>query len=164
MYTGMGTADDIPLSALFPRLSAGDVESLQRAARNVGGTGPEAAADGWDWWPEHAVFAGPPSRARVILILCVVQPSEASDWLEFQLQVGWTGLGQHEVTASVNVGCWCETDHGTHDVDVLKVVVGDETSLPRVFAACAERMTVWMTDPRDADYWRTREDLPVRQP
>ncbi|MEV7189715.1 hypothetical protein [Kitasatospora sp. NPDC093102] len=83
--------------------------------------------------------------------------------MEFQLQVGWTDRGQHEVTASVNVGCWCETDHGTHDVDVLKFAVGDEMSLPQAFETCAERMMRWLADPHDADFWRAREDLPARR-
>ncbi|MFJ1753593.1 hypothetical protein [Kitasatospora sp. NPDC088134] len=84
------------------------------------------------------------------------------DWLEFQLQVGWTDQGRHEVTASVNASCWCENDHGTHDVDVLTFAVGDEVSLPRAFAACAEHMTGWPAAPRDADFWRARGDLPAR--
>ncbi|MFI0943292.1 hypothetical protein [Streptomyces sp. NPDC021020] len=162
MYVGMGTADEIPMSALFPQLSAAGVESVRRVARNVGGTQRVAAAKGWDWWPAHGVFAGSQSETWVILILCVVQSSGAGDWLEYQLQVGWTDLGQYEVTASVNVGCWCETDHGTHDVDALRFVAGDEISLPQAFEACAERKTGWVTESRDADFWRAREDLPTR--
>ncbi|MFI0721888.1 hypothetical protein [Streptomyces sp. NPDC021224] len=159
----MGTADDIPLGELFPKLSAADLESLRHTARSVGGHRSEVTAKGWDWWPAHGMFAGPQSQTWVILVLCVVQPSGEGDWLEFQLQVGWTDLGQHEVTASVNVGCWCEADHGTHDVDLLKVVVGDEISLRQAFEACAERMAGWLTDSRDADFWRAREDLPARR-
>ncbi|GJF32700.1 hypothetical protein KNE206_54000 [Kitasatospora sp. NE20-6] len=163
MYMGMGTADDIPLSVLFPQSSAAGLESLRRAARGVGGTQAGAFAKGWDWWPAYSVFAGPQSETWVILILCAVQPSGDGDWLEFQLQVGWTELGQHEVSASVNVACMCEADHGTHDVGVLTFVVGDEISLPQAFEACAERMTVQLTDSRDADFWRAREDLPTRR-
>ncbi|MFF4344806.1 hypothetical protein ACFY00_33400 [Kitasatospora sp. NPDC001540] len=98
----------------------------------------------------------------MILLLDIVQEQEGSDWLEFQLQVGWTAQGRHELTAAVNVGCWCETDHGTHDVDVLGLVIGDGISLPRAFEAGAERMTGWLADPRDADFWRARADLPAR--
>ncbi|MEV6209159.1 hypothetical protein [Kitasatospora sp. NPDC051914] len=163
MSMSRGTIEAVPLSTLFPQLSATGVESMQRAACRVRAAQSEAGAKGWDWWPKHAVFTGPQSRAHVILLLCVVQPAAGSDWLEFQLQVGWTDQGQHEVTASVNVGCWCEIDHGTHDVDVLKFAVGDGISLPRAFEACAERMTTWLADPRDADFWRAREDLPARR-
>lgn len=163
MSMSRGTFDEVPLSTLFPRLSAADVGSLRRAARSVGAARSEAAAATWEWKPDHAVFAGPQSRACVILLLCVVQPVSGSDSPEFQLQVGWTDQGQHEVSASVNVGCWCETDHGTHDADVLALAVGDEISLPQAFEACAERMTAWLADPRDADFWRAREGLPARR-
>ncbi|MER5636252.1 hypothetical protein ABT095_04775 [Kitasatospora sp. NPDC002227] len=163
MDIGPGAIEDVPLGALFPRLSAADVESLQRAVGSLGAARPGNVVKGWDWFPGHEVFAGPESRTWVILILCVVQPSGDSDWLEFQLQVGWTDQGQYEVATSVNVGCWCEADHGTHDADVLRFVVGDEISLPHAFEACADRMANWLADPRDADLWRARADLPTRQ-
>ncbi|GLW75042.1 hypothetical protein Kpho02_73390 [Kitasatospora phosalacinea] len=162
MHTGRGSFDDVPLSALFPQLSAADVGSLRRAVQRVGAAQPVLVAGGWDWFPEHAVVTGPRSRTSVILLLCVVQPSGVGDWWEFQLQVGWAEQGRHEVSASVNVGCCCETDHGTHDVDVLRFVVGDEVSLPRAFEACAERTGRWLADPRDADHWRARGGLPTR--
>ncbi|SEM41776.1 hypothetical protein [Streptacidiphilus jiangxiensis] len=162
MSMSRDTFDDVPLSTLFPELSAADCGSLRRAALSVGLARPGAVAPKWEWKAEHAVFTGPQSRTHVILLLCVVQPARGSDWLEFQLQVGWTAQGQHDVTASVNVGCWCETDHGTHDVEVLNSVVGDEISLPEAFEACADRMAGWLADPRDADFWRAREDLPTR--
>jgi hypothetical protein len=60
----------------------------------------------------------------------------------------------------VNVACWCETDHATHDVDALSLVVGEETSLPQAFAVSAERLAGWLADPRDADCWRDRAALP----
>ncbi|MFJ5294868.1 hypothetical protein [Streptomyces sp. NPDC088348] len=37
----------------------------------------------------------------------------------------WTDLDQLAVDAAVNVACWCESDHTTHDVDALRIVVGD---------------------------------------
>ncbi|KOV13288.1 hypothetical protein ADK90_38335 [Streptomyces sp. XY413] len=163
MYIGQGTFNDVPLSTLFPQLSATGIESLQRSAHSVAAAQSEVAAKGWDWFPEHAVYTGPQCRTHVILLLCDIRPSGPGDWLEFQLQVGWTDQGQHEVTASVNVGCWCESDHSTHDVDILKFAVGDKISLPHAFEACAERMTGWLADPRDADFWRAREDLPARR-
>ncbi|MFJ5228437.1 hypothetical protein ACIQBJ_00940 [Kitasatospora sp. NPDC088391] len=161
MHGGQGTFDEVPLGTLFPQLSSAGIESLQRSARGVAAARSEAA-EAWDWFPQHAAFTGPECRAHMILLLCDIRPSAPGDWLEFQLQVGWTDQGRHEVAASVNVSCWCENDHGTHDVDVLTFAVGDEISLPRAFAACAERMTGWLADPRDADFWRARGDLPAR--
>ncbi|GGY13247.1 hypothetical protein GCM10010326_00590 [Streptomyces xanthochromogenes] len=54
--------------------------------------------------------------------------------------------------------------HASHDVDALRLVVGEETSLPRAVQAGAERLIGWLTDPRDADFWRARAALPPRQP
>ncbi|MEE1822433.1 hypothetical protein PUR61_09545 [Streptomyces sp. BE20] len=163
MVMSRGAFDDVPLRTLFPLLSAAAVESLQHTAHAVDAAQPEPAATKWEWNLEHAAFAGPQSGTHVILLLDVVQHSSGMDWLEFQLQVGWTEEGQHEVTAAVNVSCWCETDHGTHDVDVLSIVVGDGTSLPEAFTAGAERMATWLADPRDADFWRAQENLPARR-
>lgn len=146
MSMSRGTFDDVPVSALFPQLSAAAAESLQRAARTIDAARPQVAGTKWEWKLEHSVFSGPQSRTHVILLLDVVHPADGSDWLEFQLQVGWADKGQHEVTASVNVGCWCETEHGTHDVDVLRLAIGDEVSLPQAFEAGAERMTRWLAD------------------
>ncbi|MEV7119617.1 hypothetical protein [Kitasatospora griseola] len=157
MSMSKGAFGDVPLSTLFPELTTAGAESMRRAARGVGAARPEVAETTWEWRTEHAVFAGPQSRVRVILLLCVVHPTSDSDWLEFQLQVGWTAEGRHEVAAVVNVECWCETDHGTHDVEVLKFAVGDGMSLPAAFEACAARMADWLADPRDADFWRSRE-------
>lgn len=64
-----GTFYDVPLSTLFPQLSAAGLGSLQRAASSVGAALSEAAATKWDWEPEHAVFTGPQSRTYVILLL-----------------------------------------------------------------------------------------------
>ncbi|MDH6113092.1 hypothetical protein P3T36_005571 [Kitasatospora sp. MAP12-15] len=163
MPMSRGTFDHVPVSTLFPQLSAAAVESLERAARIVDAAQPQGAATVWEWKLEHAVFTGPQSRTWVILLLDVVQPTSGSDWLEFQFQVGWTDQGQHEVTASVNVGCWCESDHGTHDVDVLTFAVGDDVSLSRAFEAGAERVAGWLAEPQNADFWRAREDLPARR-
>ncbi|PJN29237.1 hypothetical protein [Kitasatospora sp. CB02891] len=102
-------------------------------------------------------FSRAQSRVLVILLLCVVHLTSGSDWLEFQLQVGWTAEGRHEVAAVVNVECRCETDHGSHGVEVLNFAVGDEMSLPAAFEAGAARMADWLADPRDAEFWRSRE-------
>ncbi|MFF2630415.1 hypothetical protein ACFVUN_32200 [Kitasatospora griseola] len=154
---GKGTFGDVPLSTLVPELTITGAESMRRAARSVGAARPEIAETRWEWRAAHAVFAGPQSRVLVILLLCVVQPTSGSGWLEFQLQVGWTAEGRHEVAAVVNVECWCETDHGTHDVEVLTFAVGDEMSLSAAFEAGAARMADWSADPRDAEFWRSRE-------
>ncbi|MEU1193562.1 hypothetical protein ABZ421_39695, partial [Streptomyces sp. NPDC005859] len=66
------------------------------------------------------------------------------------------------VDAAVNVACWCNTEHATHDIDAVRVDVDDETSLVSAFRAGTDRLTGWLADPRDADHWRARAGLPVR--
>lgn len=111
------------------------------------------------WWGR-----GLRPGAPVILGVDVIEPTGEGDQLEFQLQVVWTDQGELAVDAAVNVACWCETDHATHDVDALSLVVGEETSLSEAFAAGAQRLAGWLADPRDADYWRDRAALPPRRP
>ncbi|GGP72635.1 hypothetical protein GCM10010287_35970 [Streptomyces variabilis] len=159
-----GAFDDVPLTTLFPRLSPADVESLEQAASAV----DEARSDGdkveWEWALHHVVFPGPQPWKPIILGLDVIEHADGGDQLEFLLQVVWTDLGQLAVDAAVNVACWCDTDHASHDVDALRLVVGQETSLPHAFQAGAERLIGWLTDPRDPDFWRARAALPPRQP
>ncbi|MFD7640782.1 hypothetical protein ACFV4P_09010 [Kitasatospora sp. NPDC059795] len=162
MPMSRGGLHDVPLSTLFPALPAADVDALRHAAGAIDTSGPEAAAAKWEWCLEHSVFTGPECATHVILLFDVVHESEGYDWFEFLLDVGWTADGRHLVTAVVNVGCWCETDHGTHNVDVLQLAVGDGLSLPQAFAACAGHLSERLTDPRDADHWRAFEGLPAR--
>ncbi|MCX4804393.1 hypothetical protein ACFWWM_40330 [Streptomyces sp. NPDC058682] len=51
--------------------------------------------------------------------------------MEFLLQVVWTDPGRLAVDAAVNVACWCDTDHASHDVDVFSRAVADLALLPR---------------------------------
>lgn len=110
------------------------------------------------------VFPGPQPWTPTVLGLDVIEHADGGDQLEFLLQVVWTDFGQLAVDATVNVACWCDTDHASHDVDALRLVVGEETSLPRAFQAGAQRLIGWLSDPRDADFWRGQAALPPRQP
>ncbi|MFI0901672.1 hypothetical protein [Streptomyces sp. NPDC020983] len=116
-----------------------------------------------EWALEHAAFPGTQLGTPIVFGLDVVEHAEGGDQLEFLLQVVWTDPGQLAVDAPVNVACWCESDHATHDVDPLRIVVGEETSLSDAFRAGAARLTAWLADPHDADRWRARAGLPPRQ-
>jgi hypothetical protein len=72
-----------------------------------------------------------------------IEQSAEGDGLEFHLDVEWTNEGLLAVDAAVSVACWCDTDHATHNVEALRLVVGEEASLPQAFATCAERMAGW---------------------
>ncbi|MEU5274833.1 hypothetical protein AB0G87_00290 [Streptomyces asoensis] len=152
----------IPTTTLFPFLPPADVDSLHRTARAVDEARREGDPSDWEWFPEHAAFSGSQVGTPIILGLDVIEQAEAGDQLEFRLQVVWTDLGQLAVDAAVNVACWCQTDHATHDADALTVVVSDETSLPEAFWTAATRMTGWLAEPHNADYWRAKAGLPPR--
>ncbi|WP_326605020.1 hypothetical protein [Streptomyces sp. NBC_01800] len=164
MPMSRGAFDDVPLTTLFPRLLTADVKSLGHAARAVDAARVDGDAAEWEWALGHVVCPGPQPGTPVILGVDVIEQAGEGDQLEFLLQVVWTDQGKLAVDAAVNVACWCETDHATHDVDALNLVVGEETSLPQAFAAGAERLAGWLADPRDADYWRDRAALPPRRP
>lgn len=157
-----GGFGDIPTTKLFPFLTPADVGSLHQAARAVDEARRDGDTVGWEWFPEHAAFSGRQLGTPIILGLDVAEPAEEGNQLEFLLQVVWTDQGRLAVDAAVNVACWCRTDHATHDVDALTVVVSDETSLPEAFWATAKRLTGWLADPHDADYWRAKAGLPPR--
>ncbi|MBO7939270.1 hypothetical protein JTP77_025620 [Streptomyces sp. S9] len=163
MPMSRGTFDDVPLTTLFPHLSAADLESLGRAARAVDTARAAGEMVEWEWELNHAVFPDGQSGTPVVLGIDVVAHDDGSDQLEFLLQVVWADRSRLAVDAAVNVACWCETDHGTHDVDALSLVVDEEISLPEAFATAVERVTGWLADPRNADYWRDRAALQPRR-
>ncbi|WP_406335720.1 hypothetical protein [Streptomyces sp. NBC_00203] len=98
----------------------------------------------------------------MILLADIVGHAGPGDQLEFLLDVSWTDQGQLSVSAAVNVACWRDVDHATHDADALHVVIGAEPSLSQAFQAGADRLVGWLADPRDPDYWRHRAGLPAR--
>ncbi|MFF0435626.1 hypothetical protein ACFYU9_25860 [Streptomyces sp. NPDC004327] len=158
-----GAFDNVPLTVLFPLLTPADADSLHEAAGMVDTARAGRATAEWEWVLEHAVFPGMQPGTPVVLGLDVMEHSGGGDQLEFLLQVVWIDPGHLAVDAAVNVACWCETDHATHDVDALRLVVGEKTSLPGAFRVGAERLVGWLADPHDADHWRTKAGLPSRR-
>ncbi|MEU9858039.1 hypothetical protein [Streptomyces sp. NPDC047974] len=158
-----GAFHDVPLPALFPFLSPADEDSLNPTAGMVDAIRAGRAMADWEWGLGHVVFAGAQLGTPVVLGLDVIEHTAEGDQLEFLLQVVNPAPGQLAVDAAVNVACWCETEHATHDVDALRLVVGEEISLPDAFRAGAERLTGWLADPQDPDYWRAKAGLPPRR-
>ncbi|MFE5594236.1 hypothetical protein [Streptomyces sp. NPDC056549] len=158
-----GAFGDVPLAALFPLLTPTDVDSLSQTAGTVDAARAGRTTADWEWVLEHAAFEGTRLGTPIILGLDVVEHAEGGDQLEFLLQVVRTGPGRLAVDAAVNVACWCATDHATHDVDAMRFVVGEQTSLPGAFRAGAERLTGWLADPHDADHWRAKAGLPPKR-
>ncbi|MGW4439108.1 hypothetical protein ACWELO_25665 [Streptomyces sp. NPDC004596] len=134
-------------NAVIPGLSAAGVESLKDAARAVDAARVNEAGAGREWALDQEVSPGPQPWTPVILGLDVIEYADGGGQMEFLLQVVWTDLGELEAEAAVNVACWCDTEHATHDFAVSSLVVGDVTSLPRAFRAGAERLIGWLVDP-----------------
>lgn len=141
MTMSRGPFDDAPLTTLFPHLSAADVESLRQTARTIDAARVAGGSKEWEWAPDHAFFPGSRPWTSTVLGVEVIEHAAEGDGLEFHLDVVWTNEGLLAVDAAVNLACWCDTDRATHDVDVLRLVLGEEASLPRAFATCAERLT-----------------------
>ncbi|MFB7026558.1 MULTISPECIES: hypothetical protein [unclassified Streptomyces] len=163
MAMNRGAFDDVPLTTLFPFLSPADVKSLRHAARAVDAARVDGEGAQWEWALQHTLFPGAQPWTPIVLGLDVVEHAAEGDQLEFQLEVAWADLGQLAVDVAVNVACWCETDHATHDIDALRLAVGEVSSLPEAFRAGAERLAGWLADPHDADHWRAQAGLPARQ-
>lgn len=157
-----GSFDDVPLAALFPQLTHADMEAMRVVAGAVDAARVKGEAPQWEWAPGHARFPGPQPGVAVVLMADVIVHADGGDRLEFWLQVFWTDQGRLAVNAAVNVACWCETDHATHDIDELTLVVDEGRSLAHAFAAGSERLVGRLMDPHDADYWRDRAALPPR--
>lgn len=130
-----GSFDDAPLTALFPLSTTADADSLNQAVRTVDAACVGRDTADWEWFPEHAAFPGAWLGTPVVLGADVIQHADGVDQLEFLLQVVWTEAGQLAVDAAVNVACWCDTDHATHDVDAIRLEIGNDTSLPEAFRA-----------------------------
>ncbi|MFD7560462.1 hypothetical protein ACFV9E_38965 [Streptomyces sp. NPDC059835] len=162
MLMSRGTFDDVPLAMLLPQLTPADMEAMRVVADAVDSARVKEDAPQWEWAPGHAAWPGPQPGVAVVLMADAIVHADGGDQLEFWLQVFWTDEGQIAVNAAVNVACWCETDHATHDIDELTLVVDEGTSLAQAFAAGSERLVGWLLDPQDADYWRNRAALPPR--
>ncbi|MFI1284340.1 hypothetical protein ACH4U5_26940 [Streptomyces sp. NPDC020858] len=162
MLMSRGTFDDVPLATLFPQLTPAGMEAMRVVAGTVDATRVKEDGPRWEWAPGHAVCPGPQPGVAVVLMADVIVHADAGDQLEFWLQVFWTEQGQIAVNAAVNVACWCETDHASHDIAELTLVVDEGTALAAAFTEGSERLVGWLVDPHDADYWRNRAALPPR--
>ncbi|MFE3559554.1 hypothetical protein ACFXKW_32570 [Streptomyces sp. NPDC059193] len=162
MTMSRGVIDHVPLSTILPQASTADLEAVQRASRTVDAARAGEGPLEWEWSLAHAVFPGAGPSTPVVFGADVVVDAGGGDGLEFLLQALWTEDGRLAVSAAVNVACWCETDHATHDVDAIELAVGTGTSIGQAFEAGAERLVGWLADPHDADYWRDRAALPPR--
>ncbi|MFB7275583.1 hypothetical protein ACFCZV_00580 [Streptomyces hydrogenans] len=157
-----GAFADVPLTVLFPFLTSADVDSLRQTASTVDAARAARPTADWEWRVGHAASPGTQSGTPIVLGLDVIEAAAGGDQLEFLLQVVMTDSGRLAVDAAVNVACWCETEHATHDVDALRLAVGGEMSLPDAFRVGAERLTGWLDEPYDADHWRSGAGLPAR--
>lgn len=77
-----------------------------------------------------------------------------SDWLGLEFDVEWTKSGELNVCVAVGVACWCEVNHGTHDVDFFNLPMSGGTSLSDAFEAGVAKLIGWLAEPRDPEWWR----------
>jgi hypothetical protein len=89
----------------------------------------------------------------------------AHDWLDVSLDVAYETPQVLRVSATAQVQCWCDTDHGMDTVEEHTWLVGDAESLARAWEAGCTTVSAWFSaDLVIAAAWRQRAGLPPRPP
>ncbi|MCP2337939.1 hypothetical protein [Actinomadura rupiterrae] len=156
-----GPFAEVPLRLLFADAAERDFEEMRRAADALDVVAP-APAITWEWFPDHVPYPGaaPGVIHEILLATVVMKAEDLSDWHEFGISVEWTVGGGLAVVVTVNLACYCETDHGTHNVDEFRLGVGRDTPHGEAFEAACRQMAVLLQAPRSAHWWRVKAGLP----
>jgi hypothetical protein len=85
---------------------------------------------------------------------------EPGDWLELALDVWHASHGGLLVTATVEVACLCDVDHGMHPAAEAEWTARSEAQLLYAFGSAFEQLTAWFEDAVSPDVWRRRAHLP----
>lgn len=154
--------DHVPLSDVLPSDYVAAMDELQRLARTL--DLHRAAADriGWWWYPEHR---RPPSGDAYVLLFdtTITLFNSGHDWLELTLDVAWRP--ELTVNAAVEVACWCQQDHGMHQVRSERLPVANSHDLAESFAGGIAILTnVLDSGPFDPSAWRVGAGLPDAPP
>jgi hypothetical protein len=157
---------EVPLDALFPRLSPAGIEQMTAAAAVVDEVRPSADGPGWDFYPEHLDTPIQPGFAVQLLTTTISAPHDGNDdWLEFSLDVSWSRPTTLAIAVDVGVACWCPTDHGTHYVLDIKRETGPGDALAFAFTQAANDLARrWRDDPHNPSTQRLAAGLPDRPP
>jgi hypothetical protein len=85
-----------------------------------------------------------------------------SDWLELALDVWYDVRCAVLVTATVEVACYCPTDHNVHNAAEEEWTATSPAGLIWAATEAVSVLTVWATDESGPSEWRRRSGVPDR--
>lgn len=158
---GPETFDRADLTALFSDLSAEQAARMRAAAERVEAVRLPDDTLRWDWWPDNLQKDPIDKRIQLIVLgttltLC----NNLSDWLELALRVVREQRPRLTVSATIEVGCWCDPDHNMHAVRSEERLVGTATALTEAFESAADALVRWAGGSRDPLVHRAAAGLP----
>ena len=153
---------DVALSDLLPGIALDDQTRLGEIGDWLDNTRLASDRAEWRWYPEKVVPVphSPGEPKPLILGTALTVYSGGGDWLELALDVWQSVPPRMLVTAGVEVGCWCTTDHNMHVVAAAEWPIETMEALPAAFQAAAEAIVAWLAGPHEPAAWRERLNLP----
>jgi len=155
-----GNLDAVPLEQLLPGIDTGCLTRIRAAAASLDAARPRGDAPTWYWHPEHATFPGFDARGSRAVLETGVATGDRSDWTELDLDFRWNWIGMREVTATLDVACFCDEDHNVHQVEELALLAASYGALSAQLERAVEQVHTWLAGPLEPAYWRDRAGLP----
>jgi hypothetical protein len=155
---------EIPLTDVFPNLTAETSAQLIRTGERLDTARPAVDSGGWDWYPQNVPPATKyPSGVTLLLISTEVTLfNDRVDSLELALYIGWSVPPLLVVSAGIEVACWCPTYHNMHPVRCTEWVVGTSQALVGAFDAAISDIISSLDGSPDPSTWRAQAGLPPR--
>ncbi|WP_406298803.1 hypothetical protein OG948_26205 [Embleya sp. NBC_00888] len=154
-------ASDIPFERLFPDLDDHGRERLVAAAQALDLRRSLDDPARWFWNEPDPLSPEPePEPSPHILGTALLLYEADGDWLELGLDV-WQLDGPFvSVTATVEVACWCDTDHNMHAVQRAEWPASTAQAFLEAFHTAALSVIRRIEGPRDPRDLRARAGLP----
>lgn len=149
---------DLPLDDLFPGIALETKVRLAELGDHLDAARQSGDPARWRWYPELSAVPTPSAGEPAILGTTLSLPKGPDDLLELALDV-WQGVSV-SVTASVDVGCRCPTNHNMHTVKEVEWPIEATSALPEAFAGAVDVILRWLTGPPDPAVWREQAGLP----
>ncbi|MCR6488720.1 hypothetical protein M8542_38415 [Amycolatopsis sp. OK19-0408] len=158
---GLETFERIDWSSFVADLSAAEAARIRAAAERVEAARPPEDTGQWDWWPEHVGIDPGGKTTQLIIAGTTLTPSNNGvDWLELDLSIVREQRPRLTVSATLEVACWCDPDHGIHVVHSEEHLVGAAPALTAAIESAAAALERWAAGSRDPSVHRATAGLP----
>lgn len=156
---------DAPLTELFPGITDESLARLVEVGDQLNQVRLPADPGGWHWYDEQVIPAPKTRRdlSPIIIGTTLTVYATSDDSLELALDVWQSVQPLMTVTATVEVSCWCETNHNIHAVEQREWLVGTDEGLVHAVTAAVQAVIGWLDGPREPIAWRQRAGLPNPQ-